>query len=236
MTRVIRVVTLRRLWWSGLMHSPLHVRQSGDGPESHCEVLSGWQARWLMTTGCGAALQLDASSARAHHRWWQIGQRGRVRVLSLSLCRSLCLLNKTLTSTPWLPPLCLTSGHNAEPSASNSDRSVKATQMAWTHPSSGPVTQSLLYFLHINPASDSFTCLFQLLSLSRLQSGMLNCSQWKKKKKKVTAAQKLRFECCFEQVPPTSTVVFSSTEEMKCLTMKWSETKPRATRGQLLFN
>lgn len=108
---------------------------------------AGWQAWWLMTTGCGAALQLDASSTPAHHPCWQLGRREREgRVLSLSLSLSLCLQNKTLTSTPWLPPLCLTSGHNIEPSASNSDRSDKATQMAWTHPSSGPVTQSLLYF------------------------------------------------------------------------------------------
>ena len=99
-----------------------------------------------MTTGCGAALQLDASSTQAHYRWWQIGQRGRGRVLSLSPSHSLCFPNKTLTSTPWLPPLCLTSGHNTETSASNRDCSVKATQMAWRHPSSGPVTQSLLYF------------------------------------------------------------------------------------------
>lgn len=117
--------------------------------ERHCEVLSsGWQAGWLMTTGCGAALQLDASSSLAHQRCWQPGQRERERDRETEgeRKRERALQNKTLTSAPWLPPLCLTSGHNSKPPASSSDRSVKATQMAWTHPSSGPVIQTLLYF------------------------------------------------------------------------------------------
>lgn len=118
-------------------------------PLSGCATVrsgaAGWQAWWLMTTGCRAALQLDASYTPARHPRWQPGQRESEHSL-FSVSLSLCLWNKTLTSAPWLPPLCLTSGHNTEPWAPNSDRSVKATQMARTHPSSGSVTQPLFHF------------------------------------------------------------------------------------------
>lgn len=74
------------------------------------------------------------------------GGAGGGRRRSVALPLTARLRNKTLTSAPWLPPLCLTSGHNTEPSSSSGDRSAKATQMAPTHRSSGPVTPPLLYF------------------------------------------------------------------------------------------
>lgn len=131
-------------WWRGLILPHLCVRA-----ETVQRVPLWGPEQWLTVLVINDDRVWSCSSIRrllgpAHRHRWQIGQRGRGRLQSFS--PSFCLLNKTLTTTPWLPPLCLTSGHNTELSASNSDRSVKATQMAWTHPSSGPVTQSLLYF------------------------------------------------------------------------------------------
>lgn len=123
------------------------VHQCWDGAECHCEVLSSRLTGLVINDdrvwSCSSIRrQLYPGSPSLLTARTERESAGCSGSLSLSLC----LQNKTLTSTPWLPPLCLTSGHNTEPSASNSDRSVKATQMARTHPSSGPVTQSLLYF------------------------------------------------------------------------------------------
>lgn len=93
-------------------------------------------------------LDLDKNSEGVFHELYP-GLVGTQKEIILLHPLSLLLYvfeNKTLTSAPWLPPQCLTSGRNAELSASSSDRSVKTPQMAWTHPSSGPVTQPLFYF------------------------------------------------------------------------------------------